>query len=171
MDTQMVFNRKRLCTAIKSRPFRHIVKSQAFKSIFIPAVPLILGGLIYILWRSPTLLMFHWFEAAGLSSYIEAARGVSKGLAAFLPVWVLYSLPDAAWTAAGVLLFAAIWSGSQHRVRHLWVFLTPTLAIAGEFAQFFHIIPGTFDFADVLACILSTCLSLYIANRLFTYAV
>src|SRR4029453_14887728 len=80
--------------------------------------------------------MFRWFDAAGLSPAIAGARLVAACVRSHLPGWFLYSVPDAAWASCGVLLFAAIWSGSSHPARHLWVSLAPSLALAANFPRF-----------------------------------
>lgn len=145
--------------------------NRTLKFALVPTAPVIIGGVIYVLWRTPTLLMFRWFDAVGLSHSIRDARSATAWLADHIPAWILYSWPDAAWAATGVLLFAAIWSGSQLRVRHIWVFLTPAIGVSSELAQRFHLVPGTFDTTDLIACILSTLLSVYIANRIYNYAI
>jgi hypothetical protein len=136
-------------------------------AIVAPALPLGFGGCIYVLWRSTSLLMFRWFEVAGLHPVIQHARLFATLLRRHLPTWFIYSLPDAAWVACGVLLFAAIWSGSSHPARHFWVLLAPSLALGGEFAQLFRLLPGTFDIADVISCTLACAVSVLLANRLF----
>jgi hypothetical protein len=136
-----------------------------------PGLPLVLGGCIYLLWRSTSLLMFRWFDAAGLLPAIAEVRLFAAFVRPHLPTWFIYSLPDAAWVACGVLLFAAIWSGSSHPVRHFWVLLAPSLALGGEFAQLFRLLPGTFDMADVTTCTLLSAISVVLANRLFGYAI
>jgi hypothetical protein len=135
----------------------------------VPATPLLIGGVIYLLWRSTSLLMFCWFDFLGLHSVIDAIRTATAPMRGYMPSWMLYSLADAAWASCGVFLFAALWSDSGHPSRHFWVLLAPTLTIGGEFAQFFHLIPGTFDIADVISCTLACAVSVLLANRLFAY--
>ena len=136
-----------------------------------PGLPLVFGGCIYVLWRSTSLLMFRWFDAAGLSPAIEDARLVAACVRSHLPGWFLYSVPDAAWVSCGVLLFAAIWSGSCHPARHFWLLLAPSLALGGEFAQLLRLLPGTFDIADVTTCTLLSAVSVVLANRFFGYGI
>src|SRR4051794_7335926 len=119
-------------------------KPSIMTSVAVPGLPVILGGCIYLLWRSTSLVMFRWCDTAGLLPVIEATRSLAACFRPHLPGWFLYSVPDAAWASSGVLLFAAIWSGSGHPARHFWILLAPTLALAGEFAQFFRLLPGTF---------------------------
>jgi hypothetical protein len=147
------------------------VKRNVLTSVGIPAVPLLIGGLVYVLWRSTGLLMFRWFDFLGLHSVISAIRIASAPMRDYMPSWTLYSLPDAAWASCGVLLFAALWSGSWHPSRHFWVLLAPSLALGGEFAQLLRLLPGTFDIADVITCVLLSSLSLILANRLFGYGI
>ncbi|SRR6266480_7531173 len=136
-----------------------------------PGLPLVFGGCIYVLWRSTSLLMFRWFDAAGLLPAIQEARLTASSVRSHLPLWFLYSLPDAAWASCGVLIFAAIWSGSRHPARHFWVLLAPSLALGGEFAQLLRLLPGTFDIADVIACTLLSAVSVALSNRLFGYGI
>jgi hypothetical protein len=140
-------------------------------SIAPPALLLVFGGCIYVLWRSTSLFMFRWFETAGLHPVIQHARLLAAPVHSHLPAWFLYSLPDAAWTSCGVFLFAAIWSGSCHPARHFWVLLAPSLALGGEFAQLLRLLPGTFDIADVTTCTLLSAVSIILANRLFGYGI
>jgi hypothetical protein len=147
------------------------VKRSLLKSVGIPSAPLLIGGLVYLLWRSTSLFMFRWFDFLGLHSVINAIRIAFAPVRGYIPSWMLYSLPDAAWASCGVFLLAAIWSGSYHPSRHFWVLLAPSLALCGEFAQLFHLLPGTFDVADVTTCALLSGLSLVLANRLFGYGI
>jgi hypothetical protein len=87
-------------------------KPRILISVAAPALPIIFGGCIYLLWRSTSLVMFRWFNAAGLMPGIEPARSLAVCMRSHLPDWFVYSVPDAAWVSCGVLLFAAIWAGS-----------------------------------------------------------
>lgn len=62
----------------------------------------------------------------------------------------VYSLPDALWLLSAIVLFGTIWSDNRRN----FLFYSSAFAfmsILCEFFQFFGIIPGTFDIADVLA--------------------
>lgn len=136
-----------------------------------PGLLIVFGGCIYVLWRSESLVMFRWFDTVGLLPVIEAARSLAACFRPRLPGWFLYSVPDAAWASSGVLLFAAIWSGSCHPARHFWVLLAPSLALAGEFAQFLRLLPGTFDMTDVTTCALLSATCVVLATPLFGYGI
>ena len=124
---------------------------------------LVVGGIIYALWRSQSLLMFQWLDAVGVARLVERIR--ADVLFIPVPAWIRYSLPDALWAASGVFLFSAIWSGSRSSLRHIWMCIAPSLAIGGELAQAAHLIPGTFDIVDLLICALLSGASLLLTLR------
>jgi hypothetical protein len=125
---------------------------------------LAIGGLIYALWRSPSLLMFHWFDAGGIAPIIDRSRGYVHSI--HVATWIRYSLPDALWACSGVFLFSAIWAESASPVRYIWISIAPLLAIGGELAQFMHLIPGTFDVVDLLVCVFLSAASLAVTRWL-----
>jgi hypothetical protein len=129
---------------------------------------LTVGGGIYVLWRPPSLLMFQWFDAVGIASLIDRCRGYVDFI--HMAGWIRYSVPDALWASSGVFLFSAIWIGSSSPLRHVWICLAPMLAIGGELAQGAHLIPGTFDFNDLLTCFLFSGVSLAVAWRISNHA-
>jgi hypothetical protein len=118
------------------------------------ALPMVSGGIIYLLWRSPHLVMFGWCERIGVLGMLSDLRSLDAVRLLRLPSLILYSWPDAAWVASGTFLFAGIWNGSNAPVRHLWVFLPTVLAVGGEIAQAAGLCPGTFDAADLVLCAL-----------------
>jgi len=125
---------------------------------------LAVGSVIYALWRSRSLLMFQWFDAAGIGPLIDRSRGYVHFI--HVAAWIRYSLPDALWASSGVFLFSAIWTGSRSSVRHIWIIIAPLLAIGGELAQAVRVIPGTFDWIDLLTCVLLSGASLAVTCRL-----
>lgn len=121
------------------------MRLQVFKLIVIHCfIPLFIGGLIYILFRSNTLNMFNWFETLGMDQIIKDLRGLFLLLKPNIPEWVYYSLPNALWVysfTSGILL---IWGKSLT----FWL-ITPVLfGVLVEFAQYFQIFPGTADIMD-----------------------
>jgi hypothetical protein len=123
-----------------------------------------------VLWRSQSLLMFGWFDLFGLHPIVMTAREACSNIRPQIPSWVLYSWPDAAWASTGLLVYAAIWSGSRSSARHFWILLPPVLTIAGELGQLLRIVPGTFDLADVLVCFVAGAASFIVARRYLNYA-
>ena len=111
---------------------------------------LIIGGLIYISFRTDSLLMFKWFAALSLDSQIENLRDTTFTIREHLPNWFLFSLPDGLWVFSYVTLTLLIWGNSINKRNLFWVFLIPFIAISSELLQLFNIAPGTFDAIDLI---------------------
>lgn len=124
-------------------------------------IPVILGGLIYIIFRTEKLLMFQWFEDLSLSDKITTIQEF-RNIFAF-PDWIIYSLPDGLWMFSYTAISLEIWKHSIMRQNIFWIFSIPIVAISSEFLQSFKIIPGTFDYIDlifyVFGIILPYCIS------------
>src|SRR6478736_3226330 len=89
---------------LRSQVVHRLPRSRAkiMRAIAAPALPVGLGGCIYVLWRSNSLFVFRWFEIAGLHPVIQRARLFTACARPHLPTWFIYSLPDATWVACGV---------------------------------------------------------------------
>jgi hypothetical protein len=115
---------------------------------------LLLGGLIYILFRTPTLKMFDWYDSIGLSTSLNTLRHYASPVVNHIPNWFLYSLPDGLWIFSYISLMLFIWRNSVSFKNIFWILIIPTLAISSEIGQLFGLVSGTFDFADLLLYIL-----------------
>tara|TARA_R110002049_G_C9172462_1_gene562054 strand:+ start:5790 stop:6227 length:438 start_codon:yes stop_codon:yes gene_type:complete len=106
--------------------------------------PLTLGGFIYILFRSKTLLMFNWFDVIGFTYHIQTLRDIVNSVNYYLPQWIYFSLPDGLWTYAftsAILLFD----------ENKYFLLIPfSLSIVIELLQFFNLFKGTYDPIDLI---------------------
>jgi hypothetical protein len=111
-------------------------------------LPLLVGGLIYLLFRADTLFMFRWAEALGVGDALYAARSILRGTFPELPGWVLYSLPDGIWVYAGTVQFRLIWRNESDWQADVWRWLIFVLALASEVGQALGLVPGTFDWID-----------------------
>jgi len=56
-------------------------------------IPLLIGGFIYILFRTRTLKMFSWFDDIGLLNQIDLFRIYTYQVENKIPNWILFSLP------------------------------------------------------------------------------
>ena len=117
-------------------------------------LPLILGGLIYILFRSDSLLMFQWFDYIGLQQSITTARQSFGHI--YLPSWIIYSLPDALWIFSFISIMLTIWRDKFTRQSIFWIFIAPTIGILSEIGQAFHFIRGTFDIIDLTLILIAS---------------
>lgn len=123
----------------------------------LPPLALLVGGVIYLLWRSPTLWMFGWCEALGFGEALADFRVIASRHEP--PQWVLYSFPDGVWAFAGTAIMLGIWRSAQGVMRSIWVSLIPTLAIGSEIGQGIGLIPGGFDLDDLVTCLVAICLA------------
>lgn len=118
--------------------------------------PILVGASIYTLWRSRHLLVFGWYRATGLDDIVEYARYVAYPFRASVPKIILYSLPDALWVYSFTAALALIWRFEPKSLpRSMWLFIPSVLAIGAEFGQGFHLVPGTFDWWDIVSYVIA----------------
>lgn len=122
------------------------MKKQLF---FGHVLTLIIGGLIYILFRTDSLVMFKWFAALSLDKPIEYLRDSTLTVKNHLPDWFLFSLPDGLWIFSYITLTLMIW-GKVNKQNLFWIFFIPFIAVSSELGQLFNIVPGTFDTIDLI---------------------
>jgi hypothetical protein len=115
-------------------------------------LPILLGGIIYISWRKDSLYMFHWFKALGFNNAILFLRETFTPAKNYLPKFLLYSLPDAAWVYALTFFMIWLWKDEAKIKLIFWGSMGAIVGIGGEFCQVFGYIHGTFDFIDLLLC-------------------
>jgi hypothetical protein len=109
-----------------------------------------IGSLIYILWRTPTLRVFRWFDALGISSGVFRLRHLFAPYRKILPAWALFSLPAALWMYAMAAWFQMALLRSDRRYRWIWLSIALSLGVGSELGQLCHVVPGTFDREDVV---------------------
>jgi hypothetical protein len=133
---------------------------------FFAIVAMFIGGMIYILWRPQSLLMFSWFEFLGLAPFIHLFRAQAAPCAGLLPNWVCYSLPEALWLFSGLISLDLLWAGQRGFSPLLWLVALSAIAIGSEVGQWVGLLPGSFDPLD-LAILVAVCGTafLYQANR------
>ena len=108
---------------------------------------LLLGGLVYVIYRDKSLLMFDWFDAIGISNEIDGLRRLFQGEGIY--GWVKYSLPDGLWAFSYMFLVDAIWNGSRSKSSFIFIYSLTVIALLSEFFQYFGLLPGVFDWVDV----------------------
>ncbi len=117
--------------------------------VFLSALAIFVGGLIYILLRPSEPIFFSWISITGLDQLISATRSLSPALGQLLPEWLVFSLPNGLWAFAYALLITSIWSGSRSWLRYPWLASIPLLVLGFEILQHPGIIPGTFCIQDM----------------------
>ena len=112
-------------------------------------LPVALGAAIYLLFRSPSLMVFEWVRFAGARELFWRARLATAQLGKALPAWVLFSVPDALWVYALTAGLAAVWAGARSFGARTWIAAGVVLGAGGELGQWIGFVPGTFDFLDL----------------------
>ena len=120
-----------------------------------------IGGMIYLMFRSESLVMFRWCETLHIREYVDSVR-----ISCTLPNWIVYSLPDGLWLCSYLLLVSAIWNFDLKQ-GWLYVFSLPVVAIGSELAQAFGLMQGTFDWMDMVCYILGLLSGYVIIEYLF----
>lgn len=118
-------------------------------------IAIALGGLIYIASRADSLLMFRWLETIGGDQIVDVIRQHVGPAIGSLPEWIRLSLPTGLWTIAGILLLRSIWGGAWSRGAQVWCCGFFLSAIGGELAQWWGMLPGTFDPLDLTVIVVS----------------
>ena len=127
-------------------------------------VAMLAGGMIYVLWRSDTLLMFAWFDALGMRPAVGMLREYAALHFQALPHWVVFSLPQALWLFSGILYFQCIWRGANAASSMLWTGAFVAIAFGFELGQLLNLVPGYFDVWDALSLIAAYLLALAVLD-------
>lgn len=123
-----------------------------YKKDWIIALLLILtGGMIYVLYRPESLLLFRVTDSLGITPLIDILRSNSSRV--MLPSFMINSLPAGLWTASYLLMMYITTKFHTRRIRLMLALPLPVMAIVLELMQFFGWCPGTFDIYDLICYI------------------
>ncbi|MGX7666060.1 hypothetical protein [Flavobacterium pedocola] len=100
--------------------------------------------------------MFSWLDTFACLGITKSIRGITLKIVDVIPDWMLYSLPDGLWLSSYICLVLMIWKNKINKENIVWVFSVPVIAVLSEAGQFFKIIPGTFDWMDVIMYFVGT---------------
>jgi hypothetical protein len=126
-------------------------RHRALRLLLHVAIPLALGGFIYLAWRADDLRVFAWARTCGLGPAVAVIRDRAAHALPMVPRFVRYCASDGLWVYAVTSFMAEVWRCGERRPRRLWMAAAPVLALGWELAQLARIVPGTFDLADMLA--------------------
>ena len=112
-------------------------------------MPLIIGGMIYIIFRSKSLVMFSWIQSVGLTKYIDVLRLFLFPIKEYLPNWFIYSFPNALWAFSMLSFFALLWRDNKI-CYYCWILLGVILSLGMELLQLGGFIAGTFSADDLI---------------------
>lgn len=129
-------------------------KSSNFFFLLNVVLPLVLGGLIYILFRGEEILMFYVFDWLGLSHFVQQLRTLFATSRQYLPEWVIFSLPNALWLYSMLSFWAEVWK-NNFKVAKLLMYSSVVLSLLLELLQIKHWIPGTYSCVDIFFILIS----------------
>ena len=134
--------------------------------IFLAILAVIIGGSLYIFFRTSDHLFFRWFSFLGLDNWFEALRNHSLSTSSHLPDWVVYSLPNSLWAFAYALLITSLWYGNKSWLKYIWMASIPVLVIGFEVLQYTGTIHGTFCIQDLTLGIVGLTLGCIVGIKL-----
>ena len=141
-----------------------------FISYILHFLTLSIGSLIYIFFRSDTLVLFTWigyFE--NIYEFVFCLREYTVDLATYFPTWFIYSFPDGMWVSSYIFLLLMIFDFKIKRNNIFLIFLIPIIGLFSEFGQYFGLVSGTFDFIDVLLYLVCSLIPFLILKKIIKY--
>lgn len=107
---------------------------------------IILGGFIYLLFRTKTLLIFSLLRILNIN--ITETVHINKSNS--FQLFFVYSLPNGLWLFSALILFGCIWKKSTLNF-FIYTFVFLLGSILFEVLQKFKLIQGTFDCIDLFS--------------------
>ena len=113
-------------------------------------IPLFIGCLIYVLFRTDTLL---YNKLLGIFFTPIASANT------FLQRIIVFSLPDGLWAMSYTMLIFHLRKDKTVRTL-IWSIIIPIVGILSEIGQLYYLIPGTFDIIDLIMYIVAPTLAI-----------
>ncbi len=109
-------------------------------------IPLLIGGFIYISFRSNTLILFNISD--DISDSFQTVRNLTLPYRKSIPNWIIYSLPDFIWAYTFTTAIILI-NQDKFRTFNRYCLLLLMVVLTHEILQLFHIVRGNFDIIDL----------------------
>lgn len=125
---------------------------------------LIIGGVIYLIYRNRTLVMFRLVpnNIIGLLNNVRQYIDLPHGK---LSSFVVYNLPAGLWTISYMVLMRNICNEMPKTQKLIWVYSLPILLLMIELLQSVIVRLGTFDLLDMLCYLIPILVLLIIDLR------
>ena len=136
------------------------------KLIFLSILSILFGGVIYIAFRSSSIILFKWIDYIVLIDPVENLRIVTLPYKEYLPDWFLYSLPDGLWMFSYSCIVLVIWKRKITKYSLLWLLSLPMISILFEVLQYYDYFNGTFDIIDIVFFIFGSLLPILINKKM-----
>lgn len=114
----------------------------------IALIPVLFGGLIYLLYRPKSIFLFEILNKMGGSTTIDIVRNKVEQI--HLPDFVVYSLPAGLWTVSYLMAMYLCTKQLNKKMRLSLALPLPISAVVLEFMQQFGLCPGIFDICDLV---------------------
>lgn len=124
---------------------------------------LLLGGFIYIGFRSTSLRLFGWLDDIGLHNYVIDVRSLLNDI--HISEIMKYCIPDGLWTLSYILIMDVVWFPNVKR-QIFFCGIIPFWGAISEILQYFCIVKGTFDVIDLFCYIVPYILYLILLLKL-----
>ncbi len=125
---------------------------------FISSSFLMIGGILYLLFRPHNLEMFNWLDSIRCEKYFNQHNFNSNSK---IISFCIFSLPNGLWLLSAIILLGLIWKNNKH-IFYIYALLFVIISLAFELFQLLRIIPGTFDFLDIITLVISFLLGIII---------
>ena len=135
------------------------------KRLYLGLLLLAGGGMLYALFRSRQTLLLQLADATPLRDFLSHLRASCS--ICHPADWVIYSLPGGLWSAAYILVTDALMRPLGRSQCWRWASVIPLLGAISELGQALHLVPGTFDVADLVSYLLP--LFIYTASLKHNY--
>lgn len=118
----------------------------------IALIPVLFGGLIYLLYRPKNIILFEVLDKLSDSTAVDIVRSQVEHV--HLPDFMVYSLPAGLWTASYLMAMYLCTKQLNKKMRLSLALPLPISAVVLEFMQQFGLCPGIFDICDLLCYII-----------------
>lgn len=126
---------------------------------------IIIGGLIYILFRNDSLVMFGWFEQLRISDFIYNLRDTHLFPHFNSFKTLINTAPGGLWTFSFTAFLLFVWN-LEINYRNIFYYISvPATAVFSEIFQLTGLIPGTFNYLDIVSYIAGATLPFLIHFR------
>ena len=142
--------------------------------IFVSVCLLLIGWLIYLIYRPTNLYMFKVFEVTDSFRILTHLRNFDYlPQRQYVPEWIIYNLPDGLWLLSYMMLMDVIWENGDKVKRFLFVFFMPVIIMVWEIMQGFQVVEGTWDIGDMFSYLIAMtiyyCLTKILKNHEKSY--
>lgn len=106
--------------------------------------------------------MFRW---ANLSSHTAWLMSLRTVVPQNIPDWIIYALPDGLWACSYTILIGTIWDFNVEKCLAIMAII-PLMGILSELLQCCNVLPGVFDWHDLVAYSLGFVIGIAYINRI-----